>query len=28
MDISYDVLQRSKAASGGTTGEGGLESVT
>ena len=28
MDISYDVLQRQEAASGGTTREGGLESAT
>ena len=28
MDISYDVLQRQEASSGGTTKEGGLESAT
>ena len=28
MDISYDILQRQEAASGGTTREGGLESAT
>lgn len=28
MDISYDILQRQEASSGGTTKEGGLESAT